>query len=113
MARHKKLPPAPDPIPFQYSPKVTLHPGDVFRCSGGPYYVTQDGKKILMGERGVYKFLNSAKDGIIATPYNARENAPPAGSVFIYMGEDKISEITGTTLRAHRIRKRRKKKKAA
>ena len=89
-------------VPFKYSPKVTLHPGDEFRCSGGPYYMTKDSKKINMGHHGLFRFVNSSKDGIMAT--NGKTH------VFIYMGEAKIMDATGTFLTAHKIRKCRKKK---
>jgi hypothetical protein len=88
---------------------VTLHEGDVFRCSGGPYYVTLEGKKILMGKRGLFRYVNVAKDGIIAVPHNPN-NALPKATVFIFMGEETISEVTGTHFQPHRIRKVRKKK---
>lgn len=97
---------------FKYSPKVTLHPGDVFRCTGGPYYVTKEGEKINMGEHGTFRFINTAKNGILATPYKLRKDPLPRGSVFIYMGEECVSPVTGTNLCPHRIRKMRKKKKA-
>ena len=88
-------------VPFQYSPKVTLHPGDEFRCSGGPYWLGKDGKKINMGHKGLFRFINSDKNGLTATNGKA--------TVFIYMGETRINDSTGTHLTAHRIRKCRKK----
>ena len=90
-------------VPFKYSPKVTLYPGDEFKCTGGPYYLTKTGKKINMGKHGIFRFVNSAKDGIMAT-------SGKSGDSFIYMGETKISESTGTHFIAHKIRKCRKKK---
>jgi hypothetical protein len=86
--------------PYKYSQKVTLHPGDEFRCSGGPYYLTKTGKKIIMGQRGLFRFVNSAQEGIMATK---KETV-----VFIYMGENKVSESTGTHFVSHKIRKCRK-----
>lgn len=91
-------------IPFKYSPKVTLYPGDEFRCSGGPYWVTQkEGKKVRMGHSGLFRFTNSTNDGnIMATSKKGQH-------VFIYMGETKLSD-SGTHLTAHTIKKCRKKK---
>jgi hypothetical protein len=107
--RRKKAKAVENPIvPFKYSPKITLHPGDIFRCTGGPYYVTQGDKKILMGVRGLFKFVNSANEGIIAIPHQPRSELP-SGTVYIYMGESKMSETTGTYLQPHKIRKLRKK----
>jgi hypothetical protein len=107
----KKKQPKPPAEPFKYSPKVTLHPGDVFRCSGGPYYVTQTGEKLAMGQRGLFSYVNIAQDGILAVPYKPRPSAVLTGSaiVFIYMGEEKVSETTGTNFCPHKIRKVRKK----
>jgi hypothetical protein len=87
-------------VPFKYSQKVTLHPGDDFHCSCGPYWIGKDGKKINMGQKGAFTFVNSIKDGIIAT--NGKMTA------FIYMGETKTSETTGTCLAAHKLKKRKK-----
>jgi hypothetical protein len=108
--RRKKPKTVTDPVlPFKYSPKVTLHPGDVFRCTGGPYYITKGGDKIAMGERGLFRYVNMAKGGIMAVPHNPKD-ALPKGTVFIYMGEEAISEVTGTHFQPHKIRKSRKKK---
>jgi hypothetical protein len=104
-----KKQPKPEPEPFKYSPKITLYPGDVFRCSGGPYYITQTGEKVLMGHRGLFVYSNVEQDGIMAAVYNPRKTLP-AGLVFIYMGEEKVSPKTGTNLCPHKIRKLRKKK---
>jgi hypothetical protein len=43
----------------------------------------------------------------VASPYNKRK-VLPAGTVFIYMGENKVSEATGTIFCPHKIRKVRK-----
>ena len=88
-------------VPFKYSSKVTLHPGDEFRVSGGPYWLLKDGTKTGMGHKGLFRFINSTKDGIMAT--NGKS------TVFIYMGEDRIMDATGTHQVAHKIRKCRKK----
>ena len=110
----KKKQPKPQPEPFKYSPKVTLYPGDVFRCSGGPYYITQTGEKLTMGQRGLFSYVNIAQDGILAVPYKPRKHIGKwqfSGClVFIYMGEEKISPTTGTNFCPHKIRKVRKKK---
>jgi len=41
---------------YQYGPRGVLVPGDRFRVRGGPVYVTDDGKRIPMHERGVFVF---------------------------------------------------------
>ena len=41
---------------YRYGKRGVLRPGDRFRVSGGPVYLTAEGKKIAMGERGVFVF---------------------------------------------------------
>jgi hypothetical protein len=106
MARKKKPEPKKPAEPFKYSTRGTLYPGDVFRCSGGPYYLTKDDRKVSMGERGLFQYIDKLEDGILAFPHGEKM----ARSAFIYMGEEKLSELTGTYLRPHKIRKIRKKK---
>ena len=59
-------------IPFKYSQKVTLHPGDEFHCSCGPYWIGKDGKKINMGQKGAethnyYIGINKCKHPLLKT----------------------------------------------
>ena len=41
---------------FKLSEKVTLEVGDKIRVSSGPYYPSQDGTKLKMGEKGIGTF---------------------------------------------------------
>ncbi len=41
---------------YRYGPRSVLLPGDRFRVSGGPVYVTDGGAVIPMYERGVFVF---------------------------------------------------------
>jgi hypothetical protein len=41
---------------YRYGPRSTLVPGDRFRVTGGPVYVTDDGRMIPVWERGVFRF---------------------------------------------------------
>jgi hypothetical protein len=41
---------------YRYGPRGVLVPGDRFRASGGPVYVTDDGKIIPMADRGTFTF---------------------------------------------------------
>jgi hypothetical protein len=41
---------------YRYGPRSILTPGDRFRVSGGPVYVTDDGKTLAMFDRGVFVF---------------------------------------------------------
>lgn len=42
---------------YQFGPRSILTPGERFRVSGGPVYVTDDGRRIPMFERGIFTFL--------------------------------------------------------
>jgi hypothetical protein len=41
---------------YRYGPRSVLIPGDQFRVTGGPVYVTASGEKIPMGDRGLFVF---------------------------------------------------------
>ncbi len=41
---------------YRFGPRSVLLPGDRFRVSGGPVYVTDSGSMIPMHERGVFVF---------------------------------------------------------
>lgn len=43
-------------LEYRYGKRGVLKPGDRFRASGGPVYVTDDGRKLPMAERGVFIF---------------------------------------------------------
>lgn len=45
------------------SERVTLHKGDIFRAKGGPYYLTGNGQKIKMSERGPFRFVSYCEQG--------------------------------------------------
>lgn len=52
---------------YRVSERVVLKPGDVFRASGGPYYVQHDltGKrvKVSMAARGPFRFVSYSERG--------------------------------------------------
>ncbi len=66
-------------VEYQVSERVVLRPGDLFRVTGGPYYVLRDaaGKKVKssMAARGPFRFTSYNERGrkkwIIA--YSTRE----------------------------------------
>jgi len=45
------------------SERVTLRRGDIFRAKGGPYYVSDNGQKIKMAERGPFRFSAYCEQG--------------------------------------------------
>lgn len=48
---------------YRYGPRSVLNPGDQFRASGGPVYVTDDGKTIPMADRGLFVFRRYCVQG--------------------------------------------------
>jgi hypothetical protein len=87
----------------------------------GPYYIAKRdsdesfaGEKICMGDTGVFKVISTDDNGIVV--YGAsRKNS---GYSYLYMGQSKKSENTGTYLEPYRIKyvvtkiKKRRKKNA-
>jgi hypothetical protein len=93
---------------FRLSDKVTLEIGDKVRVSSGPYYLSRDGSKIKLGERGVGIFTGADPQGNGIYVKFERD----ISSRFVYIGPERISEKTATILRPHKITKIRKKKKS-
>lgn len=89
---------------FRYSERVLFREGDEMHISQGPYYPTKDGKKIKMGVSGKHYFSHVDEQG------NVWVTNKKGMSKLVYMGEEKMSETTGTHLRPHKLRKIRKKK---
>ena len=89
---------------YRYSPKVLFREGDKMRVSGGPYYPTKDGRKIKMGLSGLHTFSHVDEQGFVWV--KGKE-----GSLkMMYMGPPHLSEVTGTYMTPHKLRKVRKKK---
>jgi hypothetical protein len=81
----------------------SLKKGDKVRVSGGPYYLTKDGKKIKLGERGIGVFMEAHPDGKgILITFNS-DNSPR----YVYTGPTHISPITGAFMTSHKISKKR------
>lgn len=91
---------------FRLSEKVTLREGDKIRVSSGPYYLTQSGEKIRMGESGVGYFVDADEDGRIL--YIRFGNGINSLIRVVYIGEKYTSEM-GTVMKPHKITKMRKK----
>lgn len=87
---------------FRLSEKVLLEKGDKIRISGGPYYLTNDGTKISLGEKGIGKFQYAADDGTAI--YVSFESSVK----YVYIGPEKVSALTRTIMKAHKIVKIRK-----
>ena len=93
-------------MPFRLSPKVTLNEGDKVRVSGGPYYVTKDGKKISMGDHGLGTFVGVADEK--GTAIYVKFGTGYSAARFIYIGPEYVSDVTGTIMKPHKIVKLRK-----
>ena len=48
---------------YRYGPRSVLVPGDRFRATGGPVYITDDGKAIPVADRGVFVFRRYCVQG--------------------------------------------------
>ena len=76
------------------------------RVSSGPYYPAKDGTKIGMGEKGIYTFSHVDEQGnLFGISKKSR------ACCLIYIGKEYVSDLTGTVMRPHKLRKIRKKKK--
>lgn len=89
---------------FKLSEKVTLCEGDKVKVSGGPYYRSDSGNKISMGQKGIgiFKYADEKGEGIFV------QFDLLSSPRYVYMGEDKVSEKTGIVFKAHKISKIRK-----
>ena len=92
---------------FRLSKKVSLEEGDRIRVSGGPYYLSQSGRKIGMGESGIGTFFKAAENGeAIYVKFDRKSSS----ACFVYIGPERFSEATGVTLKPHKVVKLRLKK---
>ncbi len=65
-------------------PRGVLKPGDRFRVSGGPVYVTDDGRKLSMFERGVFVFERYCVQG--AAQWLEAQRAGGGDTVVLWVG---------------------------
>ena len=80
----------------------TLEPNDYIRVRKGPYFETED-EPISMGYSGLFKVRRLSKEGIQCFPLG--KDTQYSGIIYLYMGELRISEDTGTVLRPHKVTK--------
>lgn len=85
-------------MPFKYSKKVTLNEGDSVRVSAGPYFLSRSGAKIKMGEGGTGVFTGADETGK-AIYVKFGHTAP----VYVYIGPEYVSPLTGMVMRPHKI----------
>lgn len=87
---------------YQISPRVTLHPGDKFRVTAGPYYRLADGTKVPMAARGVFtlvEVLRGRGERVSLLGYG-RE-----GFALIHVSGRRRSRVPGLVARPYRVRR--------
>lgn len=86
---------------YRFGPRSVLIPGDRFRVAGGPVYVTDDGKKVPMAERGVFVFHRYCVRGASKWIEAYRANG---GMAILWMGKTGRSKtVPNLHRRAYRI----------
>jgi hypothetical protein len=77
---------------YRYGPRSVLAPGDRFRASGGPVYVTDDGKAISVADRGIYVFRRYCVQG--TARWLEAYRADGSGPVILWVGKPSRSRVT-------------------
>jgi hypothetical protein len=91
-------------LEYRYSKRGLLKPGDHFRVRGGPVYVTGDGQKIPMGERGVYVFRQYCQRG--ADQWIEALSASGGCFAILWVGKARPSPVVSNLIRRpYRVRK--------
>jgi hypothetical protein len=85
-------------------PKTTLRRGDLFRASGGPYYVTRGGETIYMGDRGIYRFVGVVVQGVRRWIQGQTNDGAMR---LVYIGPRRRSTRTGVVYVPHKITRKR------
>jgi len=82
---------------YRYGKRGVLRPGDRFRVRGGPVYVTDEGQKIPMGERGLMVFKRYCERGA----EKWIEAAAVGGSSFVilWVGKSSRSPVAANLIR--------------
>jgi hypothetical protein len=98
---------------YAYGARSVLRPGDLFRVSGGPYYENEDGSKMLMAERGTFKFVRYCEKG--ASKWIEAGVVGGSGTVVLWVGKKRANpDLPRFKQRPYKIRKvtdRKRRKK--
>jgi hypothetical protein len=70
---------------YRYGPRSVLVPGDRFRATGGPLYVTDDGKAIPVSDRGIFVFRRYCVQG--AARWIEAHRNDGSGLVLLWVGK--------------------------
>ena len=82
---------------YRYGKRAVLKAGDRFRVRGGPVYLTAEGKKIAMGERGVFVFKRYCVRG--AARWIEASRADGGGMVVLWVGKPCRSPVAANLRR--------------
>ena len=89
---------------YRYGPRSILKPGDRFRVSGGPVYVTDDGVEHRIAECGTFKFRRYCVQG--AQKWIEAVAADGSGTVVLWVGKAGKSPVEPNLKRKpYKIRK--------
>lgn len=99
---------------YTYGKRGVLKPGDRFRVSGGPVYITDDGVEHRIADRGTFKFRRYFEQG--AQKWIEATAADGSGTVVLWVGKACRSPVEPNLRRKpYKVRKvtdrKRKKKK--
>jgi hypothetical protein len=87
---------------YRYGPRSVLVPGDRFHVSGGPVYVTDDGKVIPVADRGVFVFRRYCVQG--AAKWLEAHRSDGSGLVILWVGKTSRSRaIPNLRRRPYRV----------
>lgn len=91
---------------YRYGKRGVLRPGDRFKVGDGPVYVTKEGKKISLAERGVHIFRQYCVRG--AQKWIEAAAVGGSAHVMIWVGKSSRSPVVANLIRRpYRIRKER------
>lgn len=87
---------------YQISPRVTLHPGDRFRVSAGPYYRLASGERVSMAARGVFVLVavEQGRGGRVTILAYGRD-----GYAALHVAGRRRSRIPGLVARPYRVKR--------
>ena len=78
-------------LEYRYGSRSVLKPGDRFRVTGGPVYVTQDKTLVPMYERGIFVFRRYCVQG--ASKWVEAYRGDGGGMVILTVGRGKMSRL--------------------
>jgi hypothetical protein len=100
---------------YRYGIRGVLKPGDKFRVSGGPVYITDDGVEHSVADRGIFKFRRYCVQG--AQKWLEAHTADGSSTVTLYVGKPcRSAAVPNLRKKPYNVRKvtdRKRRKKTA